>query len=255
MKDPWRYIFRASTANPAAGAGASRLAAMNAAARTVAAIEARHRGRPGGVAGLLLGDDGPTPADWRRLPEGDAHDPESHAQYYFHRHDGAPGDLGHFHTFLRAPGMPASVRPLVPDEATSWPGGRGSVSHLVALAVDRRGRPSHLFTTNRWVTGEALCAGDDVIAMLDRFRPAGAGPPADVDRWLRALVVLFRPQIEHLIRRRDAVLLAAVARQGPRALEARELEIASAMPIDVEEQARALAAIAAKPQDPAGGDA
>ena len=43
------------------------------------------------------------------------------------------------------------------------------MSHLVAIAVNSRGEPIRLFTTNRWVTGETWYHADDIIGMLDRF--------------------------------------------------------------------------------------
>src|SRR5260370_23484093 len=52
---------------------------------------------------------------WRHYPDGEVFDPTSHAQYFFHAHapDGRPPlERGHFHTFLRAEGMPSGVSPL-----------------------------------------------------------------------------------------------------------------------------------------------
>ena len=66
--------------------------------------------------------------EWRHYPDGDVYDPQSHAQYFYHAHPAgerkpvAGGPLergeehGHFHTFLRARGMPAGVSPLVMPE-------------------------------------------------------------------------------------------------------------------------------------------
>src|SRR5579871_3820844 len=57
--------------------------------------------------------------EWRHYPEGDVYDPQSHAQYFYHAHPAGERKLvesvvehGHFHTFLRAGGMPAGVSPL-----------------------------------------------------------------------------------------------------------------------------------------------
>ena len=53
--------------------------------------------------------------EWEHYPKGDVYDPDSHAQYYYHAHaEGErPKEHGHFHTFLRQPGMPKGVRPAL----------------------------------------------------------------------------------------------------------------------------------------------
>ena len=40
-------------------------------------------------------------------PADDVFDGETHSQYYYHAHRGPMAEHGHFHTFLRAAGMPA----------------------------------------------------------------------------------------------------------------------------------------------------
>ncbi len=55
-------------------------------------------------------------SEWRHYPEGEVYDPNSHSQYFFHAHaaHGQPAaERGHFHTFLRAEGMPVGVTPLL----------------------------------------------------------------------------------------------------------------------------------------------
>ena len=46
-------------------------------------------------------------------PTGDVYDRETHSQYYYHAHRAESGEHGHFHTFLRAKGMPEGVEPIV----------------------------------------------------------------------------------------------------------------------------------------------
>ena len=98
-----------------------------------------------------------TASEWRHYPEGDVYDPKSHAQYFYHVHpvNGRPiREHGHFHTFLRAEGMPAGTVPLIlpeiavadvpalpPQAPPLKRGSREEVSHLVAIAVDCRGEP------------------------------------------------------------------------------------------------------------------
>jgi hypothetical protein len=193
--------------------------------------------------------------EWTHYPAGDVHDPVSHAEYYYHAHpfsaaasaampksDGRR-EQGHFHCFLRASGMPAGVRPAsIADLARSEIAGE-AMAHLVAIAMDEAGTPIRLFTTNRWVTGETWYAGADVAAMLERFVIARAAPSWPVNRWLGAMVRLFRPQIAALIEARDAAVAAhAAANPEANALEDRALEVTSALAIDVERQIAAVRA-------------
>lgn len=160
--------------------------------------------------------------DWRHYPDGEVYDPVTHVQFFFHRHPGPPAaggappaEHGHFHLFMRGEGMPAGATPLVPPELAvanapaprqSAPLKRGrsdEVCHLVAIAIDTRGEPVRLFTTNRWVTGETWYRADDAIAMLDRVRLGDAAAPGLVGRWIEAVVALFRPEISVLLRNRD----------------------------------------------------
>jgi hypothetical protein len=205
--------------------------------------------------------------DWRHYPEGEVYDPASHAQYFYHRHPGParmrpaqPIEHGHFHLFLRGEGMPAGTTPLLlpelavanaPAPRQSAPlklGRSDKVCHLVALALDRRGEPLRLFTTNRWVTGETWYRADDLIRMLDRFRVAGDHPSALLNRWIGALVRLFQPEIAALLRDRDTAILEQRWRWRGNVLEDPRLEITSSLDIDlyarlagVEESANATA--------------
>ena len=63
----------------------------------------------------------------------------------------------------------ADVAALPPQAAPLKRGERDEVSHLIAIAIDFRGEPIRLFTTNRWVTGETWYRAEDVTRMLDRF--------------------------------------------------------------------------------------
>ena len=191
-------------------------------------------------------------SDWRHYPEGDVFDPKSHAQYFFHAHptDGGPAlESGHFHTFLRPEGMPPGVAPLllpelaVADVAASPPqaapikhGTRDEVSHLVAISIDHRGEPVRLFTTNRWVTGETWYRADDVIRMLDQFAVVDAAPSEIANRWVSAVIQLFRPQIGELLRARDAAVMAWRRRRRTYVFEDPRLEVTSSLDIGLEAQ-------------------
>ena len=148
--------------------------------------------------------------------------------------------------FLRGEGIPAGITPLLMPELAvanapvtrqSAPlklGGRDEVCHLAALAVDGKGEPLRLFTTNRWVTGETWYRADDVIRMLDRFRLPSERPSALLNRWIGGVVRLFQPEIATLLRDRDQAILEQRWRWRGNVLEDPRLEIASSIEIDLD---------------------
>ena len=189
---------------------------------------------------------------WRHYPEGEVFDATSHAQYFFHAHapdSRPPSERGHFHTFLRAEGMPSGVAPLLlpelavadvaappPQAAPLKRGERDEVSHLIAIAVDVRGEPMRLFTTNRWVTGETWYRAEDVTQMLDRFSIAETEPSAVLNRWIGAMIHLFRPQIAALLQARDETVMAWRRRRRTHVFEDPRLEITSSLDIQLDTQ-------------------
>jgi hypothetical protein len=192
------------------------------------------------VVGECLRDQG-TFYEYDHYPQGDVYDAETHAQYYYHAHRGTAGEHGHFHTFVRAKGMPSGIVPVAYQGAEPWPKGDEVLSHLVAVSMDRYGYPIGLFTTNRWVTAENWFVAGDVIRLLDRFVIDHAFPSWPVNRWLTAMMVLFRPNIEALLRERDAALEAWRIKYPDRdAFEDRELEIMSQCRIAIDEQIAAV---------------
>ncbi|MGQ0741065.1 MAG: DUF6969 family protein [Alphaproteobacteria bacterium] len=158
--------------------------------------------------------------EYEHYPPDDVHDPESHAQYYFHAHPQTRGewnDYGHFHTFLRPAGN---------DDRTC---------HLIAISMNREGRPVRLFTTNRWVTAETWYRADDAVAMLDRFGVDLSRPSWPLNRWISAMLVLYRADIEVLIRQRD-IGIENWRQEHPdtNVFEDRNLEVISAKAIDLD---------------------
>ncbi|MBZ0324580.1 MAG: hypothetical protein K8F57_00120, partial [Alphaproteobacteria bacterium] len=114
-----------------------------------------------------------------------------------------------------------------------------SLSHLIAISMDSYGFPISLFTTNRWVAADNWYACDDVVRMLDRFEIDHARPSWPVNRWITAMIKLFRPQIAALLRQRDDGLARWQAAHPARdAFEDRELEVISELPVSVEDQIR-----------------
>ncbi|MBI3375431.1 MAG: hypothetical protein HY017_27250 [Betaproteobacteria bacterium] len=186
------------------------------------------------IVGELLRGAG-TFLEYEHYPHDDVFDAESHAQYYYHAHRGLAGEHGHFHTFLRAPGMPPGVRPLKAPHTEPWPSGDEALAHLISIAMDVYGAPIGLFAPNRWVAGDTWYPAHDVIAMLDHFCIDHANPSWPVNRWLSAMFILFRPYFVELLIERDRVI-EAWRRKLPivDVLEHRDIEILAQLPISVE---------------------
>lgn len=171
-------------------------------------------------------------------PEGDVYDKESASQCYFHAHPRAErlDEAGHFHTFLRAPGMPSGALPVACGPAAS----ADSLSHLVAIAVDHDGYPISLFTVNRWVTGDAWYRADDVCRMVERFEIDQARPSWVLNRWITAMLRLFWPLVLDLVRERDLVVAEWAREHDGDVFEDRGLETPSVAHISLARQIAAL---------------
>lgn len=184
---------------------------------------------------------------WEHLPEDDVIDYGSDSQYFYHAH--APEDHsadwsyehGHFHTFLRRAGIPADATPVVVPgddlpESTSQ-----TNCHLIAVSMSAAGYPAHLFTVNRWVTGDTWYAADDVCRFVSRFEIDQVQPSWPVNIWITEMLRLFRPQIAQLLRERDATIASwSQAHPGKNPYEARDIGILSWTNISVEQQVSAL---------------
>jgi hypothetical protein len=183
--------------------------------------------------------------EWGHFPPGDVFDPTTHSQYYYHAHaaeERVAGEHGHFHTFVRPKPLYPELQPAVlpnttgaATDKTAW------IAHLVGISTDASGRIIRLFTTNRWVTGEAWYDADTVVRMLDRFDMTVDGPSPDLNRWVTAVVQLFHPQIADLIHARDARIADFQAAHPERDVyEDRELQVTSEMAIDFLAHIRAI---------------
>lgn len=175
-------------------------------------------------------------------PAEDVYDRDTHGQYYYHAHRGVDAEHGHFHTFVRAGGVPDGRVPLaVPHASEPRPSGDEAICHLIAVSMDGWGYPSGLFTTNRWVTDESWYAADDAIAILPHFEIDHAFPSWPTNRWLTALLHLYGPQIEGMLRHRDAVMADCQrARPGEDVYEDRSVDVIGYLPIAVDTFAEAL---------------
>ena len=183
--------------------------------------------------------------EWDHYPKGDAYDRDSHAQYFYHAHPGGLRDKehGHFHTFVRAKGMPRGMKPMRRKSRDKWPMGNDALTHVVGISMDNRGRPLRLFATNRWVTGETWYRADDVCKVIGRFVIGHARPSWPTNRWVGAMVRLFWPQVVLLLKARDQVIENWGAQNPNRdTLEDRRLEVTSQAEVDVEVQIAAVRA-------------
>ena len=142
---------------------------------------------------------------------------------------------------MRPRGMPENCKPKQIDGFEYPEGPNDALSHLVAFSMDEFGFCQRLFTTNRWVTGEVWYDAEDAISMLDGFVIDHAQPSWPVNRWVSGMMVLYRPQIEDLIRQRDRTV-AQWLEQHPDGdvYEDRNLEVTSTEDITVVEQMRAI---------------
>jgi len=197
------------------------------------------------IVGELLRNNG-TFYEWDHYPPGDVYDHDTHGQYYYHAH--APdqrfeGEHGHFHTFVRPKGMPPGIRPARVAGFVAPEDPNDALSHLIAVSMSPGGLPFRLFTVNRWVTGEVWYRAEDVIRLLDVFKIDHAQPSWPVNRWISAMIVLFKPQIADLLRARDAKV-AAWQERHPEvdAFEDRDLEVASFLDISIDRQVQSVAA-------------
>ena len=154
-------------------------------------------------------------AAFEHFPQGDVHDPQSGAQWYYHCHPASENsdEHGHFHCFLRPQGSNSPIH------------------HLVAIGVDRDGRPLRLFTVNQWVVDDDWADATTTIALLERFDMQMPRPSYLVNRWLTAMVTAWQPQIADLIRERDRLLAAHIAPSGVVARQDRRLEVTSELQI------------------------
>ena len=170
------------------------------------------------VGELLRGHDGFF--EMTHYPDDDVYDRESQAQYYYHAHREDPLEHGHFHTFVRVPQTGSPEHTPV---------------HLIAVSMDGWGKPIGLFACNRWVTGETFYPAEAIRTLLPAFRVDHAYPSWPTNLWLTALLRLFRPHIEALLKHRDEVIADWQRKHPDRdALEDRALEITGYLPVSVD---------------------
>ena len=138
--------------------------------------------------------------EWQHYPTNDLVDEVSGYEFYYHAHsaDEMPnGEHGHFHVIKR--------------DAKSF-------HHLIGIALNPKGLPTRLFTTNQWVTGEEMADSTIVVRSIQGFEMVTKGRMALVTKWISALIKLFATEIEDLILERDQKIVQLVGKQGNRGL-------------------------------------
>ena len=226
------------------------LAMYDAAAEAIECATAMAQSGTNPVTDVLGGAD--VVEEWAHFPAVDVIDDGTHSLFYYHSHaaeERIAGEHGHFHTFVRPKEIDPALKPApIKDAPKANEEGTG-VTHLVGISTDASGRLIRLFTTNRWVTGEVWYEAETVIGLLDRFDITTEAPSPELNRWVTAVVHIFRPQIVDLIRARDAAI-AGFARAHPDSdvYEDRDLQVTSEINVDFLAQIRAIeAALQAAP--------
>ena len=222
------------------------LQAMAEAGREVAEVHRVLAKTSDNIVGELLKNNG-TFYEWDHYPPGDVYDHETHGQYYYHAHaidQRFEGEHGHFHTFVRPKGMPPGIKPAPVAGFVKPKDPNDALSHLIAISMTPGGLPFRIFTVNRWVTGEVWYSAKDVAVLLEYFKIDHTQPSWPVNRWVTAMVQLYRPQIIDLLEARDRKV-ALWQQQNPDGdvFEDRDLEVTSYLDVDPNVQIQSVAKI------------
>ncbi len=155
--------------------------------------------------------------EWQHYPINDLVDELSGYEFYYHAHsaDEMPsGEHGHFHVIKRD---------------------KKGFHHLIGIALNQRGIPVRLFTTNQWVTGEDIAHARLVIDSLKDFEMHVKGRMAPISKWIGALIQLFAAEIESLIFERDQKITQLEMKLGNQnlALNSKEHHVLTQCNIDL----------------------
>jgi hypothetical protein len=159
----------------------------------------------------------------QHYPKGDVSDMAAGTKFYYHAHRRDDAEHGHFHLFSYLSTQP------------------GDFVHLAALSLNHQGLATRWFSTNQWVTGEKWAPADQVIAALAQFRVTTRGRLAPLARWLTAMVQLFRPQLQDMIRQRDLAIQKHCTKNAlPDVLANRNIDVLSDTPADLHQRIKQL---------------
>ncbi len=165
--------------------------------------------------------------EWAHYPTNDAVDTVHQTEFYYHAHakaERANNEHGHFHIFSR------------PKNSTRF-------HHLVAISLNPLGRPTRLFLTNQWVTGEVWLSDKKIAPLIDRFNCHISGRLAPVSRWISGMVGLYAEDIFLLHQQRMQWLDQGALNAKERAmrLQSQAHHVVAQCPINLERSvARAL---------------
>lgn len=171
---------------------------------------------------------------WEHYPDDDARDAVTRSRWYYHVHapgDRHPSEHGHFHLFLHRTQLDNPARFLAaPPEGEDAP---AHVTHIAGLSIDHSGVPLAWFATNRWVTDEFLYPAETMIAHLDRYNVDATPEDGLVNRFLTAMVALYRGELADMLRVRDVAQAKLVETGGVEAYEAGN-DVLATCPIDLD---------------------
>ena len=178
---------------------------------------------------------------WRHYPENDARDRVTRARWYYHVH--APGqripqEHGHFHLFLHKSRIDDEAVPLAAPKAGD--NAKALVTHLAGLSIDRQGVPLAWFCTNRWVTDEFMYPAETMSRHLDGYNVDHTEEDSTVDRFITAMVAIYRDELCGLLKARDARLAELGAAPTRPEVYERENDILSSLPIDLDAKVESL---------------
>lgn len=149
---------------------------------------------------------------WQHYPKNDATDAVNHTRFFYHAHDQDDTSVhehGHFHVF-------AKTRNATTQE----------YAHVVGISLNAMGEPTRLFTTNQWVTGEAMLTAHLLEQQLHHFALKVHGRLAPLAKWLTAMLMFYQETVVNLLHQRD-VKLARHRLGFEAALDDRKIHIVS----------------------------
>ena len=135
------------------------------------------------------------------------------SQFYYHAHEGADHEAGHFHT----------VR-LFPDHTV----------HLVAISMNQAGWPQALFTLNLWAIGDLWATPEQLKRYARAFRVESAKADPRLLGFVNLVFRAFEAEIETLQDEKARAMDSyRAAHPGMDPFEDRSLEILSRREIDL----------------------
>lgn len=133
-----------------------------------------------------------------RYPHDESVDRETKSSYFYHSH--RPKEHGHFHIYYSNKLVMEKFKPI-----TTWDKKHPN-THLVAISMHPNGDPIGFFIPNHWITKDDWYVHEDMKEMFSQFRINHPYPSWPSNQWVSEMLKLFRPQIEHILKKRDEML-------------------------------------------------